>query len=249
MRRLPVSRPIQFATILALILSQTACLKTRAQLKEESDEPNTVSTPMAVKQGPQDVVPQGGYAVDEIKGEMTRMEGRLEDLERAQKAQPTGTPTSPDDIKKLDGRITELEQAQANMLEALKKMQETGPPTTDPSELFKKGKNQVEAGNLEGSVEAFSGCLKIAKGKIAEECAFNRAESYFALKDYKKAIVDFSKFPEKYTKSTYMPKALYRIGLSFDQLGMKDDAKGFYQELVEKYPKSPEAKKAKPKAQ
>ena len=45
-----------------------------------------------------------------------------------------------------------------------------------------------------------------------------------------------------------MPSVLYKIGLSFEGLGMKDDARGFFQELVEKYPKSPEAIKAKKKA-
>jgi len=44
-----------------------------------------------------------------------------------------------------------------------------------------------------------------------------------------------------------MPEALYKIGMSFESLGMGEDAKGFYQELVEKYPKSPEAKKARKK--
>ena len=40
-----------------------------------------------------------------------------------------------------------------------------------------------------------------------------------------------------------MPVALLRIGQSFDALGMKDDARGFYQELAEKFPKSTEARK------
>lgn len=195
------------------------------------------------------MVPQGGYAIDEMKSEMTRLDGRIEDLERAQKTQADkpGTPT-PEEYKKLETRVTELEQAQANMLDAIKKMQENPPAGADPADLLKKGKNQVEAGNVDGSVETFGSCIKNAKGKIAEECTFLRAESYYSLKDYKKAIVDYSKFPEKYTRSTYMPKALYRIGQSFDALGMKDDAKGFYQELVEKFPKSPEAKKARSKA-
>lgn len=250
MIRLSAIRILPVAAALGLMLSQTACLKTRAQLKEDGDEPTAVSTPVPVKpgQGPQDVVPQGGYAIDEIKGEMTRLDGRVEDLERAQKDQAAkpGTPT-PDDYKKLEGRVTELEQAQANMLEAIKKMQENPPVAADPSEILKKGKNQVEAGNVDGSIETFGSCIKAAKGKVAEECTFLRGESFYGLKDYKKAIVDYSKFPEKYTKSTFMPKALYRIGQSFDALGMKDDAKGFYQELVEKFPKSPEAKKARSK--
>ena len=41
--------------------------------------------------------------------------------------------------------------------------------------------------------------------------------------------------------------ALLKIGQSFEALGMKEDAKGFYQELTDKFPKSPEAAKAKKK--
>jgi TolA-binding protein len=59
--------------------------------------------------------------------------------------------------------------------------------------------------------------------------------------------VDYSQFPEKFPKSPRTPKALFQIALSFDALEMKDDARGFYQELAEKYPNSPEAKKAKAK--
>jgi len=74
-----------------------------------------------------------------------------------------------------------------------------------------------------------------------------RAEAYYQLKQYKKAIVDYSKFPEKFTTSKKMPVALLKIGQSFDALGMRDDAKSFYQELIEKFPKSQEAKKARSK--
>lgn len=236
--------------VLCLAFSQTACLKTRAQLREENDD-TSGSAPVAVKQGPQEVhgPAGGGYAIDEMKSEISRLSGRVEDLERAQNqaASKPGTPNA-DEVKKMENRIIELEQAQANMLEAIKKMQDNPPASNaDPAELLKKGKNQVEAGNVEGSIETFGGCIKVAKGKIAEDCLFNRGESYFATKDYKKAIVDYSKFPEKYTRSAYMPRALMKIGLAFEALGMKDDAKGFYQELVEKFPKSPEAKKVRSK--
>lgn len=250
--RSSLTRSLTVAATLGLLLSQTACLKTRAQLKEDGntadDQSASVGAPTPVKQAPQDVQPQGGYAIDEMKGEMTRLTGRVEDIERSQKQQASN-PANPtkEDLKKMEDRIVELEQAQANMLEAIKKLQDSPPVAADPAELLQKGKNQMEAGNYEGAVETFNACVKAAKGKKAEDCTFNRAESYYALKEYKKAIVDYSKFPEKYTRSAYMPKALYKIGQSFDALGMKEDAKGFYQELVEKHPKSPEAKKARSK--
>ena len=250
MSRLQINRnPILLPVALVFILSQTACLKTRAQVKEEggTDTASGPSEPVPNKVA--DVQPQGQYAFDEMKGEFTRLEGRVEDLERIQKqSAATGTSSSKDEVKKNEERIVELEKAQASMLEAIKKLQDGSAVAVDPSEAITRGKNQIEAGNFEGAIENLTAALKSAKGKKAEEATFLRGEAHFALKDYKKAIVDYSKFPEKFTHSSYMPKALYKIGLSFEALGMKDDAKGFYHELLEKYPKSPEAKKAKSKA-
>lgn len=240
-----LNRIILFTAAFSLMLTQTGCLKTRAQLREEGEDERGITSQAAPSKAPQDVQPQGQYVIDEIKGEFTRLEGRVEDMERAQKQQASAAKS--DEVKKLETRITELEQAQANMLEVIKKLQETPAASADPAELLQKGRNQVEAGNFEGAIENLTAYMKNPKGKKSEEATLLRAEAYFSLKDYKKAIVDYSKFPEKFTRSTHMPLALLRIGKSFEALGMKDDAKGFYQELVEKFPKSPEAKKVKTK--
>jgi TolA-binding protein len=146
--------------------------------------------------------------------------------------------------------VTELETAQANMLEAMKKMQEEG-IAEDPSELYNKGKAEFDAENWDGAIEDLNNYFKNPKAKEdkknREDATFYRAESYFKLQKYKLAIADYSEFPEKYTKSKHMPEALYKIGVSFEALGSKDDAKGFYQLLVDKFPKSPQAKKVKSK--
>jgi tol-pal system protein YbgF len=229
----------------------SSCLKTRAQVKEEESntpstetQPNSAGTPAQVK----DVDEHDSYAIDEIKGEMTRMNGRIEDLERkAGDSTQNGQP-SKDDFKKLENRVIELEQAQTNMLEAIKKMQETQvAATADPMNALEAGKKSFNSKNYDAAIDQLSTYLKAPKGKHSEEATYLRGESYFQLKQYKKAIVDFSKFPEQYTHSKLMPQSLLRIGQSFDALGMKEDAAGFYQELTEKFPKSPEAKKARAK--
>ncbi len=234
------------AIVLVVALSQSSCLKTRAQLKDDGDEGGS----QPISQKPQEVQHQGQYVIDEMKGEITRLAGRVEDMERTQKqVNATAAAAGNTETKKLEARIIELEQAQIQMIEALKKLQDSASSSNvDPSELLDRAKNQMDAGNHEGAIENLNAYLKNPKAKRAEDATYMRAEAYFLQKEYKKAIVDFSKFPEKFTKSPRMPKALLRIGESFEMLGMKDDAKGFYQELVEKYPKTPEAKKARPKA-
>lgn len=242
--------------LVTLSLITSGCLKTRAQLREEHEEggprpatsvsPNAPSSPQPAQV--QEV--QGGYAIDEIKGELTRLNGRIEDLERAQQSN-TGD-ANKEEIKKLEARIIQLEQAQAQMIEALKKLQEAQAAqaqqaqiAADPAEAFNKAKAHYSVGEYDQAIEGFTAVVKSAKGARLEDAIFYRAESYYALKHYNKAIVDYSKFPEKYTHSHYLPTALYKIGLSFDALGMRDDAQNFYQELVEKFPRSPEAQKVK----
>ncbi len=229
---------------LTLLLSLSGCLKTRAQLKEDSDDQSTAPAAASKPNAVQDVQPQGGYAMDEMKAEMTRMNGRIEDLERAQK--DANKPGADEALKKLEGRVTELEQAQVNVLEAIKKLQDTS-PAADPTALFEKGEQEFGHENWDGTIDPLSSYLKSPKPKNAEDAYFMRAEAYYHLEKYKLAIADYSEFPEKYTKSKHMAEALYKIGISFEALGSPDDAKGFYQLLVDKFPKSSQAKKAKSK--
>ncbi len=232
-----------FITVGALSLSMSGCLKTRAQLRDEGED-----TSRPVPTQVQDVQPKDSYVVEEMKGEITRLTGRLEDLERNRQQESADKAKEKSEaVKALETRIAELEKAQADMIEALKKAQAHQAANTEAPEHFEKGKKAYQAKDYEEAVEHLGNYLKNPKAKDAEEATFLRAESYYGLKQYKKAIIDYSKFPEKYTKSKRMPVALFKIGQSFEGLGMKEDAKGFYQELVDKFPKSAEAKKAKGK--
>ncbi len=224
--------------LVVLIFGLSGCLKTRAQLRDETTDDKEGNRPVAV-QPAHDVPMQGQYVIDEIKSEFTRLEGRVEDLERNQKGEKS---VPLEEYRRLEERVISLEQAQADLLA---KVHESSQPV-DPSELLKKAKTQYADGDYEGTTETLGAYFK-AKPKKPEEAYFLKGECHFKLKQYKKAIVEYSKFPEKYTRSTHVPEALLKIGMSFEALGMKDDAKGFYQELVEKFPKSPEAKKARKK--
>jgi len=245
-----MKKALTYSICLAILVSQTACLKTRAQLRGDDDD--SAQTAKPIPNAVSDVQPQGQYAVDEIKTTMTTLEGRVEDLERTQKdeAAASKSNSTQDTIKKLDARVAELETAQTNMLEAIKKMQDQG-PAVDPSTLFDKGKTKFDAEDWNGAIEAFTAFLKNpaskANTKQTEDATFMRGEAYFKNQKYKQAIADYSEFPEKYTKSKHMAEALYKIGISFEALGSEDDAKGFFQLLVDKFPKSSQAKKVKSK--
>jgi TolA-binding protein len=248
MRKDIMKRPILLVSLaITLLVTANSCLTTRAQLKSDNADGAESSASQPIPAQVQEVQPQGQYVIDEIKSELTRLTGRIEDLEREnQQLKTLGVASKQDDLKKFETRITELEQAQAAMIDAIKKLQ-TGSPALDPAELFEKGKSEFLAGKYDAASDTLGNYLKSPGIKRAEEATFLRAEAFFVLKQYKKAIVDYSRFPEKFNRSKKMPVALLKIGLSFEAIGMKEDATGFFQELVDKFPKSPEAKKARAK--
>lgn len=234
-----------FALSILLTIVLTGCLKTRSQIRGEEGE--DLSKPTTAKI--QAVEAHNPSLAEELKGEVTQLTGRIEDLERATKQVrelSEKTDKQKEEIKKQDARIHELEQAQAAMIDSIKKIQNTVPPS-DPQEELELGKTAFGTNNFEKAVEHLSAYLRAPHAKQADDATWLRAESYMALKEYKKAIVDYSKFPEKFTKSPRVPTSLLKIGQAFDAMGLHEDAQGFYQELVEKFPKSSEAKKLKAK--
>lgn len=73
------------------------------------------------------------------------------------------------------------------------------------------------------------------------------ADEAFAKKDWKQAIVGYQQFRDKNPKSKKYAEVTMKMGQSFQELGMKAEAKSFYEEVVDKYPSSKEAKKAQSK--
>lgn len=236
-----------FLTSICLGLSfvTSACMTSRLQMRER-EETHDTSKPVPAKV--EEVAPQGGYVIDEIKNELTRLTGKVDDLERAQAeliSSKAKTDKS-DEMKQLEERVIELEKTQADLIEELKKHQSAKAQADGPA-MFQKGKAEYEAGKYDAAIETLTAYLKLPKGNMIESATFLRAECYFKTKQYKRAIVDYSAFPEKFKRSKYMPPALLNIGLSFEALGMKEDAKPFFQELVANFPKTAEAKKARAK--
>ncbi len=223
----------------AVALSASGCLKTRAQLKHEQPDGDAAPTANPIQDVPPTAGGTGGtgsaYAVDELKAEIARLTGRVDELERNAKG-------GGDSTKALETRIAEMEKGQADLIEAFKKNEATAPA---PTSLLSDGRERFAAKNYEGAIEALNSFLANPKGRGNEEAVFLRAESFYLTQQYKKAIADYSRFPESFTRSKRMPQALYKIGLSFDALGMKSDAQPFYQELLEKFPNSAEAKRAR----
>ena len=222
----------------ALFLLLPACLKTRAQLKQQGG-----SGMVNAAEAKAETMGQS-YAIDEIKGELARLSGRLEDLER-KNAQSQDNPEGKTEMEELKKRIQSLESTQLQVLETLKRMENK---LRDPQTVFEEGKQQLKSGRLPEAVVSFSHYIKAnPKGKTAAEAHFLRGETYYRLGKFSDAILDYTRIESHHRKSKYMAGALYKMGLSYESLGEKSVAQGYYEELVNKFPKTNMAKKARTK--
>ncbi len=143
-----------------------------------------------------------------------------------------------DQIRVLNGRIEVLEkkvsdgQAQANAIN-----------------IDSKLKNYEQAlANLEAQVQTLKGGVAnvstVAKPAVQLN-AFGRGEKAFREKNWQKAISEYQLYREQYPKGKDYSEATYKIGVCFQELNMKSEARAFYQEAVSKYPSSKAGKKAK----
>lgn len=207
------------------------------------EAPMTSQAPSTPQVGPYvpPPAPVGGYGAEELRAEIARLNGRVEELEHEKKM-------------KEEERTTEQKRLQDQVVGLEKQLKDTTPQAVEAPEgksTFEAGKDAYFGALFEQAIQYMDQFLqksenaKDADQKQVAEAIYIRGESYFKRKEYKKAIVDFSKFPEKFQKSAYHPKALLRIAESFEAMGMKEDAKAFYQELSDQFAKTAEGKLAK----
>ena len=168
------------------------------------------------------------------------------------------------DISVLDNRLKTLEDYVGfeNKLPVESKPEskpdaQTAPPDSKPiaggseiteNSLYNSAKESFDNGDYGKSLELFSEMLtKFPKSSQADNAQFWIGEIYYRQKWYEKAILEYQKVLEKFPKGNKAPAALLKQGFAFENLGDRTNAKLILNELIKKYPKSPERKIAQKK--
>lgn len=87
---------------------------------------------------------------------------------------------------------------------------------------------------------------KAAPRKAAKKLsAFEQAENLFRDKKWREAVFAYEKFRRENPKAPQFRTATLKIGLSFMQLGLKKEARFFFEEVKNRFPKSKEAESAR----
>lgn len=218
----------------------TGCLQTRAEMRGEGDKPLSEQTrehqsqQTRIAQNQTQVVekplpPKPAVSrLDEADEQLRQLSGRIDVVENqmsqlnaAANADKEGLKTS---HKSVDGKLFAFE-------EALKKME------AQIQALVESRATEMAAAPARGS----------AKGPDTKAAAIglhDEGSALFTGKKWKDAIVVFSKYRDQFPKGKKYADSTYKIGVCFQELGMKEEAKPFLEEVVAKFPGTGEAKKA-----
>jgi tol-pal system protein YbgF len=188
--------------------------------------------------------------IDSNKSEIQALNGKFDDLSLGVKKPGDELSRYREDADKriitLEDRILKL---QAAVDELNKKISDTTqvkevPPTADF--LYMKGLETFKAGNMAGSRDIFTKFLEqFPKHDLAANAYYWIGETLYSEKNYEPAIVSFQEVIKNYPQQPKAPAAMLKQAMAFKAINDAKSAKYVLKKLVEAYPKSDEAKKAK----
>ncbi len=241
---------LKSVSLIVLPLAFSACLQTRSEVGE-NEQSQVYSRKNSANQKQAEIESQlnqkggGTQPVDERDELIRTLNGRVENLENqiAATSKEKSATSSQDAQKiallqealaKMEAQIKNLEaqqiQAKAQQDAAAVAAKNVSPEEAPVKVVKKNGKDPV---------------VKPGEKNTGGANSYEIAQGHFANKDWKKAILNYQKYVDEHPKGKEISDSKYKIGVCFQELGMKEEAMAFFEEVVANYGKTDSGKKAK----
>lgn len=207
----------------ATTLFLTGCLKTRNEVRDNEQRQVMQQQVVTLQKTNADV----GNRFADLEEQMRNLNGRVDVVENRLGQNNSGVESA---LKSSQQQNMDLNQKVTLLQEALTKME-----------------RDIFALNAElQAVKADKAAAHAEKSaKQTKKDVYESGQDFFSKKDWKQAILNYQKYRDDNPKGGKFADATYKIGVSFQELGMNEEAKTFYDEVVSKFPKSEEARRAK----
>ena len=202
------------------------------------------------------------YQLDRQIGQSTRegdkrikdMEGRIAKLDDDLKNQGALLKTREEELKIIREtlKIAPGSKEEAASVEGAGPSEFARERLAGESEAVKKDYDEawklLERKDYRAAISRFKEFIKKnPQSEYADNAQYWIGESHYALREFDQAILEFDAVRRKYPKGDKVPAALLKQGFAFAELGDKVDARLILQELMDRFPQSQEAVKAKQK--
>ncbi len=152
-------------------------------------------------------------------------------------------------LKGLDGKISQIASKQSEIEGSVRTRETSGEGkglSGRAGDLYKDAYETYQKGDYEGARRKFEAFLKqYPNTELSDNAQFWIGESYFAKKDYEKAILEYEKAIAKYPEGDKIPAALLKQAFAFLELGDKTNGRNLLKRVIERYPQSEQADLAK----
>jgi TolA-binding protein len=215
---------LQLTLILSALLILSGCLVTRQEVREKT---GSGPTPEQRERA------ESRARYSEVDEQLRELVGKVETLEKGL-----------NNLTVERGSSNEQWDAEKKSLAERNKIYEETLSRIESQLLLLSQKVEVLSANTNTNSNSAKTSAATSKDGAGKKNSYQLAEDEFAKKNWKQAIVAFEKYRELNPKGRYYSDATFKIGMSFQELGMGSEAKVFYNEVIDKSPKSDLAKKA-----
>ena len=168
----------------------------------------------------------------ETTQQLARVEARL--------AETDGT------IRGLGASLGELSREVSQLAPRPPAARGQGPRPGSPDQLYEAALATMRAGEHgQAVIELLDFITKFPKHPLAGNAQYWVGEAYYMQRDFRQALIEFRKVIGEYGKSPKAADALLKIGLSYKALQEPVQAREAWNQLIEKFPRSEAARKAR----
>jgi tol-pal system protein YbgF len=180
--------------------------------------------------------------LDTLKNSLESMDEEVGTLRESQRSIDSAMDELTDEFRQSLGSIDE----RLSRLEAEPPQKEKKEESIDPAALYMEGYHDTMDKNFTSAMETFRRFLaQFPDHELADNAQYWLGEIYYAGGDWERAILEFDKVVKKYPSGDKVADSLLKQGYSFEKLGDMKTAKILLNRVVEEFPQSDTAKKAK----
>jgi tol-pal system protein YbgF len=190
--------------------------------------------------------------IDSTKSEIQALNGKLDDTSLAVKKPVEDLARYREDADKriiaLEERILKQQVAIDSLSKKLAEMAKAKKEesVSAPDALYLKGLDSLKAGDVATARDQFTKFLEQSpKNELAANAHYWIGETYYSEKNYESAILSYQDVIKNYPGKEKVVAAMLKQALAFKEIKDATSAKFVLKKLIEGYPKSEEAKKAK----
>jgi tol-pal system protein YbgF len=190
--------------------------------------------------------------IDTTKSDMQALNGKLDDTTLAVKKPAEDLARYREDADKriiaLEERILKqqavIDSLSKKMAELAKAKKEETAPASDA--LYLKGLDALKAGDVVAARDQFTRFLEQnPKHELAANANYWIGETHYSEKNYESAILSYQEVIKNFPGKEKVVAAMLRQAMAFNAIKDTKSAKFVLKKLIEGFPKSEEAKKAK----